>query len=298
MGTETAPIASPARAIDPSLRIGGARLAVSDVGRSVDFYARALGLPLIARDGDGAALGPDRERPTLELARLQRPSAAPPHSTGLFHVAFLHPSRTSLAATIERVISARWPIHGASDHGVSEALYLSDPDGLGVEIYADRPREQWPRPSTGEGVEMFTRALDVDDLLAAAPLEPAPEMEAEVVLGHVHLKVSDVPRAVAFYRDVLGFAEQAEMPSAAFLAAGGYHHHIGVNSWQSRGAPPAADSAPGLRLIAFELSSPAALAALEGRLSDAQGGQLRVDRRPGRVYVSDPDGNRVVFIAR
>jgi catechol 2,3-dioxygenase len=298
MGTEAAPIASPARAIDPSLRIGGTRLAVSDVGRSVEFYARALGLPLVARDEDSAALGPDRERPTLALARLQRPSAAPPRSTGLFHVAFLHPSRTSLAATIERVIAARWPIHGASDHGVSEALYLSDPDGLGVEIYADRPRERWPRPATGEGVEMFTRPLDVDDLLAAAPLEPPPEMEAEVVLGHVHLKVSDVPRAAAFYRDVLGFAEQAEMPSAAFLAAGGYHHHVGLNSWQSRGARPAADSAPGLRLIAFELSSPAALAALEGRLSDAQGGELMVDRRPGRVYVSDPDGNRLVFIAR
>jgi catechol 2,3-dioxygenase len=298
MGTEAAPIASPSRAIDPSLRIGGARLAVSDVGRSADFYARALGLPLIARDEDSAALGPERERPTLALARLQHPSAAPPHSTGLFHVAFLHPSRTSLAATIERVIAARWPIHGASDHGVSEALYLSDPDGLGVEIYADRPREQWPRPATGEGVEMFTRPLDVDDLLAQAPLEPPPQMEAEVVLGHVHLKVSDVPRAVAFYRDVLGFAEQAEMPSAAFLAAGGYHHHIGLNSWQSHGARPAADSAPGLRLIVFELSGPAALAALEGRLSDAQRGERMVDRRPGRVYVSDPDGNRLVFIAR
>jgi catechol 2,3-dioxygenase len=298
MGTEAAPIASPSRAIDPSLRIGGARLAVSDVGRSVDFYARALGLPLIAREEDGATLGADRERPTLALARLQHPSAAPPRSTGLFHLAFLHPSRSSLAATIERALAARWPIHGASDHGVSEALYLSDPDGLGVEIYADRPREQWPRPATGEGVEMVTRPLDVDDLLAAAPLEPPPEMEAEVVLGHVHLKVSDVPRAVAFYRDLLGFAEQAEMPSAAFLAAGGYHHHIGLNAWQSGGARPAADSAPGLRLIAFELSSPAALAALEGRLSDAQGGQLMVDRRPGRVYVSDPDGNRLVFIAR
>jgi len=295
MGTEAAPIASPPRAIDPSLRIGGARLAVSDLGRSVDFYARALGLPLIARDEDGATLGPDRERPTLALARLEHPSAAQPHSTGLFHLAFLHPSRSALAGTIERVIAARWPIHGASDHGVSEALYLSDPDGLGVEIYADRPREQWPRPAAGEGVEMVTRPLDLDDLLAQAPLEPPPEMPAEVVLGHVHLKVADVPRAAAFYRDVLGFVEQAHMPSAAFLAASGYHHHIGLNSWQSRGARPAADSAPGLRLIAFELSSPAELAALEDRLSDADGGRLMVDRRPGRVYVSDPDGNRLMF---
>jgi len=297
MGTQAAPIASPPRAIDPSLRIGGARLAVSDVGRSVDFYARALGLPLIAGDEDGATLGPERERPTLALARLEQPSAAPPHSTGLFHLAFLHPSRSSLAGTIEHVIAARWPIHGASDHGVSEALYLSDPDGLGVEIYVDRPREQWRRPAVGEGVEMVTRPLDLDDLLAQGPLEPPLKMSAEVVLGHVHLKVSDVPRAAAFYRDVLGFAEQAHMPSAAFLAAGGYHHHVGLNSWQSRGARPASDSAPGLRLIAFELSSPAALAELEDRLSRQQGGQLAPERRPGRVYVSDPDGNRLMFTA-
>lgn len=295
MGTKAAPIASPARAIDPSLRIGGAQLAVADLPRSVDFYTRALGLPLIEQDAERATLGPDRERPTLALRRLEDPSTAPPHSTGLFHLAFLHPSRSSLAATIERVIAARWPILGASDHGVSEALYLSDPDGLGIEIYADRPREEWPPPQAGDGVGMFTRPLDVDNLLAQAPLEPPPQLPAEVVLGHVHLKVADVPRAAAFYRDLLGFAEQAHMPSAAFLAAGGYHHHVGLNSWQSRDSQPAADSAPGLRSIDFELSSPAALAALEERLSDADGGQLELERRPGRAYVSDPDGNRLSF---
>jgi catechol 2,3-dioxygenase len=295
MGTQAAPLASHSRAIDPALRIGGARLAVADLPASVDFYTRALGLPLIAHDDERATLGSDRARPALELVRLEQPSTASPHSTGLFHLAWLHPSRSSLAATIERLLAARWPIDGASDHGVSEALYLSDPDGLGIEIYVDRPRERWPRRAGGGGVDIFTRPLDVDDLLAQAPLEPPPRVEPQVSIGHVHLKVSDVPRAEAFYRDVLGFPEQAQMPSAAFLGAGGYHHHIGLNSWQSRGAEPAPDSAPGLRDVTFELSSQAALRALEERLAQAHDEQLEHGRSPGRVSVSDPDGNRLTF---
>ena len=223
---------------------------------------------------------------------------ASPHTTGLYHVAWLHPSREALAASVERVVSARWPIHGASDHGVSEALYLSDPDGLGVEIYADRPRERWPHPPDGHGVDMFTRALDLDDLLAQAPPQPAPELPPAIVLGHVHLKVADVPRAAAFYRDALGFAEQARLPGAAFLSAGGYHHHVALNSWQSRGAGAPPDRAPGLREITFELPGAGALAELEQMLAAAPGGPVRAERRPGSVRVHDPDGNRLTFIER
>src|SRR5438270_2668456 len=198
MGTSAAPPRAAEQAIDPALRLGSAQLAVADLSRSVDFYARVLGLQLISSEGDGAQLGFGDQRPALALSRLEHPVVAPPQSTGLFHLAWLHPSRRDLAATLGRVLRTRWPVHGASDHGVSEALYLSDPDGLGVEIYADRPREQWRRPARGGGVEMVTRPLDLDDLLAQAPLEPPPEMPAEVVLGHVHLKVAAVPRAAAF----------------------------------------------------------------------------------------------------
>jgi catechol 2,3-dioxygenase len=242
--------------IDPSLSIGTARLAVSDLPRSAEFYERVLGLPLIERDPERALLGTDPAHPALELDAIADPTPLSPHSTGLFHVAWLHPSRATLAETIKRIAGARWPISGASDHGVSEALYLSDPDGLGIEIYADRPRESWERAPGGQGLRMVSLPLDVDDLLAQAPgdLDAAAETIAPGTrIGHVHLKVSDVPVAVAFYRDTLGLEEQAQLPSAAFLAAGGYHHHIGLNSWQSRGAQPSPPSAPGLREIQFTL---------------------------------------------
>jgi catechol 2,3-dioxygenase len=294
MGTNPVPVEIERRAIDPSLQIGAAHLAVADLPRSADFYVRVLGLPLVAQDEDCAQLGVDRERPVLVLERLEQPVPATPHSTGLFHLAWLLPTRSALAAAIERVIEARWPIHGASDHGVSEALYLSDPDGLGIEVYADRPRETWAHLPSGE-LEMFTRPLDLDDLLAQAPLERESAMPGDTVLGHVHLKVSDVACAVAFYRDVLGFDEVAHMPSAAFLSAGGYHHHVGLNSWQSRGAGPPSAHEPGLTRVVFELPTAGALAELERTLSAAPAGEIAIERKPGRVTLSDPDANRLVF---
>jgi catechol 2,3-dioxygenase len=282
-------------AIDPSLRIRSVELAVSDLPRSVDFYERVLGLPLIARDEHRAELGADPARPTLLLGDIAAPTPLPPGATGLYHVAWLHPSRAALAETVLRVAGSRWQIEGASDHGVSEAIYLSDPDGLGIEIYADRPRERWERPPDGHGVKMVTLPLDVDDLLAQSAAEPAPAMPAGTAVGHVHLKVSDVPRAAAFYRDRLGFEEQAKLPSAAFLAAGDYHHHVGLNSWQSRGATPAPDSAPGLRAIEFELGGAGALAELEHGLAQAPGDPLGARVEDERMSVTDADGVPLTF---
>jgi catechol 2,3-dioxygenase len=199
---------------------------------------------------------------------------------------------------VRRIVRERWPIEGASDHGVSEALYLGDPDGLGIEIYADRPRERWQRPPDGHGVRMVTLALDLDDLLAQSAFDDDgadgvrddTTIAANTTIGHVHLKVADVPRAAAFYRDVLGFEQQAELPSAAFVAAGGYHHHIGLNSWQSRGASPPPASAPALREIDFELGDADALRALAERTTvDLDAGQS--------LAIADPDGARLVFSA-
>ena len=283
--------------IDPSLRIGSVRLAVADLARSVEFYERVLGLPLISRDHDRALLGVDRESPALELIAIADPSPVSPHDTGLFHVAWLHPSRAALAATVQRIVRGGWVIGGASDHGVSEALYLSDPDGLGIEIYADRPRERWPRPADGHGVKMVTLPLDLDDLMAQAPEQAQDAIASGTSVGHVHLKVSDVPRALAFYRDALGLNEQAQLPSAAFLSAGGYHHHVGLNSWQSRGASAPPDSAPGLRNIGFELGGADALAALRRDLADAPDGMVAAQADDGHLSVSDPDGNRLTFVA-
>jgi catechol 2,3-dioxygenase len=278
-------------AIDPSLSIRSVELGVSDLPRSIDFYERVLGLPLIAREPRSALLGPERERPALVLSEIAEPVSAAPGSTGLFHVAWLHPSRQALAASVRRVSGEGWRFDGASDHGVSEALYLSDPDGLGIELYADRPRERWQRPKDGHGVAMVTLPLDLEDLLAQAAGAPPPSVPPGTGIGHVHLKVADVERAAAFYEG-LGFEEQARMPSAAFVSAGGYHHHIGLNSWQSAGGAPGPAAAPDLRGVTFELAEGDALE----RLEQAAGATGR--RENGTLLVRDPDGESLTFSLR
>ncbi len=280
--------------MDPSMRIGAVHLAVGDLPRSVDFYERVLGLPVISKEANGARLGPRPTGPLLELTGLSHPRPAPLGATGLFHVAWLHPSRAALAATVRRVAQAGWPIDGASDHGVSEALYLSDPDGLGIEIYADRPRERWERGADGQGVRMVNLPLDLDDLMAQAEAEPTGSIRPDTEAGHVHLKVSDVPRAVAFYRDGLGLQEQAQLPSAGFLSAGGYHHHVGLNSWHSRGGGRPPDDVPGLRLVEFELGEADALSTLERRLSETPGSSFSREQ-DGALTVLDPDGQPLAF---
>jgi catechol 2,3-dioxygenase len=287
--------------IDPSLRIGSVALAVSDIGRSADFYERVLGLALIDREEHSARLGPDPQRAALVLSDIATPTPLPPGATGLYHVAWLHPDRAALAESVRRVAASRWPFEGASDHGVSEALYLSDPDGLGIELYADRPRERWERLADGHGVRMVTLPLDLDDLLAQFTDDPAPAVASGTSVGHVHMKVADVPRAAAFYRDALGLEEQAQLPSAAFLAAGGYHHHVGLNSWQSQGAAGAPDSAPGLRGVEFELGEQAALDALERTLADAETASPTTSLSrgaEGELAVRDPDGQLLSFVHR
>ena len=281
--------------IDPALRIRSVALAVGDIQRSVDFYARVLGLPLIDRQQGRAQLGTDSAHPALLLEEIAAPTPVPVGSTGLYHVAWLHPSRAALAESVRRVAGAGWRFEGASDHGVSEALYLSDPDGLGIELYADRPRDRWQRPADGNGVVMVTEPLDLEDLLAQAPEQPAAAMAPGTVVGHVHLKVSDVPRANAFYRDALGLQEQAQLPSAAFLSAGGYHHHVGLNSSQSAGAQPAPDSAPGLRRVEFALGDAQAVEAVEAGLASAGWEPTQESDEDAGVSVRDPDGQLLAF---
>jgi catechol 2,3-dioxygenase len=285
-------------AIDPALRIAAVRLAVSDLPASADFYERVLGLPLSSQDEHSAWLGPDPQRPALELTGIEAPTPLVPASTGLFHVAWLHPTRAALAASVRRVVGQRWPFDGASDHGVSEALYLTDPDGLGIELYADRPREQWDTAPDGHRVQMVTLPLDLEGLLAQDPGGPASSMPEGTTVGHVHLKVSQVPRAADFYREALGFEEQAKLPSAAFLAAGGYHHHVGLNSWQSEGASPPPDTAPGLRRVDFELGDAQAVEELERRVRAAPEGPSASHEQDGALSVRDPDGLLLAFAHR
>jgi catechol 2,3-dioxygenase len=213
--------------------MGPVHLSVSDLARSLDYYENTMGLRVRGRDDGRVSLGGDEDL----LVLVEEPGARSARGhTGLFHFALLVPERADLARWVGHAARDRVPLTGASDHVVSEALYLRDPDEHGIEIYADRPREQWE----GRVAErMTTLPLDLEDLLTEddGAFEGLP---AGTVMGHVHFCVRAMQDTVAFYRDALGFDLVAAIgDQAAFLSAGGYHHHVGANTWESAGAPPA-----------------------------------------------------------
>ncbi len=216
------------------LQIGTVRLTVNDLPKVADFYARTLGLEKLGGDATHARLGAG-EVTLLDLTADPAARKSSPREAGLFHTAFLLPARADLGAWVHHASANRLPVQGASDHLVSEAMYLADPEGNGVEIYTDRPRAKWTGPD-GK-IKMATDPLDIDDLAAAARAswKGAP---AGTVVGHIHLQVGNVTDAEAFYRDHLGFPVMAHYPGAAFYGSGGYHHHIATNIWNSRGAGP------------------------------------------------------------
>jgi catechol 2,3-dioxygenase len=256
-----------AATLPADLRLGPVHLTVTDLDRSIPFYEDAIGLRLRRRDDDAAALGTTE----ANLVVLhERPNARPAgRHAGLYHFALLHPSREELARAGQRLLDTRTPTSGASDHGVSEAIYLPDPDGNGIELAADRPRERWGDlrdPTVAGGPE----PLDMRGLLGLAEgQEPRPQADPGLVVGHLHLHVGDLERALAFYRDVIGFDVMTMLPTAAFVSAGGYHHHLGLNTWRGKGAPPAPADAVGLRRWTAVLGDRAELDALRERVDAA-----------------------------
>jgi catechol 2,3-dioxygenase len=254
------------------------------------FYGELAGLTDAAGEGPpgGVALGAGGGPALVRLEPIAPGTPAPPRSTGLFHTALRYPTRAELAAALLRVAEGGGRLSGASDHGVSEALYLDDPEGNGVELYWDRPREVWPRDASGR-IEMFTAPLDLRDLLEQVPGGRAgPAAPAGTDVGHVHLRVSELERSRRFYRDLVGFEEQAWLgASASFVSAGGYHHHIGMNTWQSEGAGQPPPGSAGLERVAIALGSADAVDGLAERL-DAAG--VAATRDGDAVLVEDPDG--------
>jgi catechol 2,3-dioxygenase len=242
--------------IHPDTHIGSVHLTVADLAAQQSFYERAIGLRELGRDGQTVRLGPEGGPVLLELTGDPDAPRRPRGTTGLFHLAVLVSGRADLGQALRRVIDAGWRFTGASDHLVSEALYLNDPEGNGIEIYRDRRRDEWPR--TDEGViEMATLPLDLDGVLGEVDgSEPTPpEMPAGTRMGHVHLQVADIPAAEQFYSGALGLDVTVRTyPGALFVSAGGYHHHIGLNTWESAGGSPPPPGATGLR--SFELVLP------------------------------------------
>ncbi len=280
--------------IPPDTHIGKVRLRVADIDTLTEFYERVVGLHAVERDGDLARLGPDGGEPLVELVSAPGAPEAPSFSTGLFHLAILVPDRAQLARSLRRVGGAGWRLTGASDHLVSEALYLRDPEGNGIEIYRDRPRDQWGRD--GGELRMATLPLDLEDVLGE--LGPGDQeangMPAATAIGHVHLQVADIPAAEGFYNGGLGLDVMVRSyPGALFLAAGGYHHHVGLNTWQSQGAPPPPEGALGLDRYELVLPSADERDAAAGRLGES-GDPVRLDEG---VLATDPSGNRLLLTA-
>ena len=264
------------------LRLGPVHLTVADLERSLGYYTESIGLGVLSRENGGASLGAGgREL----LVLVEEPGARPAFGfTGLFHFALLVPARVDLARWLAHAARERVPMSGMSDHFVSEALYLSDPDGHGIEIYADRPREIW-EGKVGE--TLTTVALDVDDLLGELDdpaTEPFEGIAGGTVMGHVHLRVATIPETIAFYRDRVGFDLMAEYGNqAAFLAAGGYHHYIGANIWQSAGAPPPPPGTAALRHATVVLADEAERDAVLARV-EQEG-----------PFIEDPSGSRLLL---
>jgi catechol 2,3-dioxygenase len=256
--------------------MGLVELSVSDLDRSLAYWQDAVGLRVLSRENGTAELGADT--PLVRI--VEEPGARSSRGfTGLFHVALLVPDRASLGRFLAHAARERIQPTGLSDHVVSEAIYLRDPDYHGIEVYADRPRAQWE----GRVSEtMTTITLDTDSLLAEAGDAEFDGLPGGTTVGHVHLCVRDVDDTIAFYRDTLGMGLTAHRGDrAAFLSAGGYHHHVGGNTWETRGAPPAPEGTA--RLLRFTIVVP------DDEELD------RVAGRIGGTEVRDPSGNPLVL---
>ncbi len=269
-------------AIDPGARIGAVHLTVADLGRLVSFYETRLGLTVRQRDSRTAWLGAGG--PDLLVLHESPTARRVPGTTGLYHFAVLVPTRRDLARSLRRLVDTGTTLQGVADHGVSEALYLGDPEGNGIEIYRDRPRADWP--IVAGQLRMGADHLDLDGLLSELDAEghahDAAGMPPATTIGHVHLHVADLVATEEFYAGVLGFElTQRFGGSACFFAAGGYHHHVGANIWAGAGAPPPPPGARGLDHFEIVLNR-------SGRFKDRE------------IYpsdlVRDPSGNTIRFV--
>jgi len=272
----------------PDTRLGAVELAVTDLDRSIRFYEKSIGLVLHRRENGKAYLGAGGED---LLVLVEEPEARPAvRHAGLYHFALLHPSRSELARAAARLAATRTPISGASDHGISEAIYLPDPDGIGIELAADRPREAWPDLSVMSG---GPDPLDLGGLLQLVEdEEPRESVDPAATVGHVHLHVGDLDAATRFYRDVVGFDVMTHLPSAVFVAAGGYHHHVGFNTWRGPGIPAAPQGTVGLRHYTVVLRDEDELAALRSR---SDGSRVAFVETPEGPVLHDPSGNALLF---
>ncbi|MFB6136484.1 MAG: VOC family protein [Halobacteriaceae archaeon] len=259
--------------------IGRVALRVADGEPVVDFYRDVVGLAVLDESGDSTTLGVEGE-PSLVVREDPDLEGRSEDAAGLYHTAFRVPDRAALGDALHR-IRADWHLDGAADHLVSEALYCTDPAGNGVEVYRDRPREEWPR-GEGGGVEMATDPLDLGAVAGVAAGESVAPAGTDV--GHVHLEVTSLSEFAAVYEEGVGFTLQTTMPGARFVGAGGYHHHVGANVWQHRSDPAAGE---GLDWFEVVVPDDEALVAVGERLENAA---VALEERDDWLALEDEDG--------
>lgn len=238
------------------MRISSIHLRTANLDRLSDFYVEVLGFEPVEHENGDLGLYSDIDGDALiVISESAEAQPRPEFTTGLYHLAILVPNRKELAKVLARLSEKRYPLQGFADHGVSEAIYLADPDGNGIELYRDRARENWPRKN-GE-IEMFTKPLDLENLLTELGDEPKEwdGIHPETTVGHIHLQASDLAKSGQFYQDILGYdIVQKNFLGALFLSTGGYHHHVGLNTWNSKGASPAPKGSVGLVQFSVETS--------------------------------------------
>lgn len=277
--------------IHPDTVLGEVKLKISNLEQSIRFYEQVVGLQVLQRDNLTASLTADGSTILIQLEQITNVlQSAPRRTTGLYHVAILLPTRKALGHALKRLIEYRIPV-GQADHLVSEALYISDPDNNGLEIYADRPRSEWQRDANGDYV-MATNPIDWEGLLQAAEGETERQMPQGTIIGHVHLHTVGLPESRAFYHSLLGFdivGDYKEM-RALFVSAGGYHHHIGLNIWAGIGAPAPAANATGLVYFTIVYPDKNELTATVNRLQDAG---FTTAEENDAVFVTDPSSIRI-----
>jgi len=270
------------------IKVDQVALKVSNLNNSIAFYEEVIGLRVRKRDNNYAYLSADGVNDLLVLRQQENPVSPPSGATGLYHIALLLPELADLADFWLHLKNHRQWVVGASDHSVSEAIYMEDPDGIGIEVYIDR--EDVPVESMG------TARLHVEDLLQHATNTPWKRIPEKTVMGHIHLKVKDLEEAIAFYRDVIGFELMMQQGnSAAFMATGGYHHHIGLNTWESHLGPKPSEEATG---IEYALISVPDQDTLDGIINRAQAITGVEKSEKGDYIMKDPSGIALRFKVR
>jgi catechol 2,3-dioxygenase len=289
---EGTPGGGPTFANQTPMRVGQVTLRVRNLDLVADYYRDAIGLTVMQRTPTGARLGAGGV-PLLDLSRRANAPAEPRNAAGLYHTAFVMPTRKDLARWLVHAASNKVPLSGFADHIVSESVYLDDPEGNGIEVYADRAPENWKWD--GATVAMATDPLDIDGLLTLTnsripDYAGAPE---GLRIGHMHLRVGDLEQADRFYGGVIGFDPTRRRTGAAFLSSGRYHHHLGINVWQSAGAGRRDDAATGLAWFSLEVAKPELLEAQEQRLRQAGAPAAAISNG---IETADPWGTKVRLI--